>query len=321
MTGPTTPVPGGVHRPTGPLQWRAEVLATRREGAYHAITFAAPGVPQRARPGHFAAVAVGDEDTGATLLRRAFSIATVARRGPHGGTMELIVAPHGRGTRWLVQRRRGDVVDVIAPLGKPFTLPRTPVAAVLVGGGYGAAPLFALAERLREKGSRVDFVLGAATEDRLFGVLEARRIGSTTHVTTDDGSAGTRGRVTDVLGAVMDAADADIVYSCGPMAMLRAVTAVAAQRGAHSQTAVEEAMACGVGVCMTCVLPVICDDGVTRMTRSCLAGPVFDGHTVRWDDVGSVPPDILGAPALPALVQPAESVPGSRRRPRRGRTS
>jgi len=74
------------------------------------------------------------------------------------------------------------------------------------------------------------------------------------------------------------------------------VTAVAAQHGAHSQCAVEEAMACGVGVCMTCVLPVDGDDGITRMVRSCVEGPVFRGERVHWDAVGTIPGGTLGAP-------------------------
>ena len=80
------------------------------------------------------------------------------------------------------------------------------------------------------------------------------------------------------------------------MAMLRAVTEVAAARGVAAQCAVEESMACGIGVCMTCVLPVVGDDGVTRMVRSCVEGPVFPGDRVRWDDVGTVPADAVGAP-------------------------
>jgi dihydroorotate dehydrogenase electron transfer subunit len=291
-----------VHRPSGPLQYRAEVLATRRAGDYQVLTVSAPGIPERARPGHFAAVAIGDERSG-MLLRRAFSIYRVERKGAAGGVMELVISAHGPGTNWLVQRRRGDLVDVIAPLGKPFVLPKSPVSCVLVGGGYGAAPLFWLAEKLGERGCRVDFVLGAATESKLFGVLEGRRIGASMTVTTDDGSAGIQGRVTDVLGALMDEHDSDVAYSCGPMAMLAAVTEAAAARGAHSQTAVEEAMACGIGVCMTCVLPVVGSDGRTRMTRSCLSGPVFDGHTVRWRDVGTVPPDCVGAPTPPPPPQ------------------
>ena len=78
--------------------------------------------------------------------------------------------------------------------------------------------------------------------------------------------------------------------------MLQAVAEVAAAHGAYSQCAVEESMACGIGVCMTCVLPVIGDDGVTRMLRSCVDGPVFRGDRVRWDEVGTIPADTLGAP-------------------------
>ncbi len=80
------------------------------------------------------------------------------------------------------------------------------------------------------------------------------------------------------------------------MGMLRAVSDLAAERGIPAQVAVEESMACGIGVCMTCVLPVVGDDDVTRMVRSCVEGPVFAGDRVRWDDVGTVPSDALGAP-------------------------
>ena len=116
-------------------------------------------------------------------------------------------------------------------------------------------------------------------------------------ITTEDGSLGERGRVTDVLPQMIERSGADIVYACGPMAMLKAVHQVAEAYGAHSQCAVEEAMACGVGVCMTCVLPVIGDDGLTRLVRSCVEGPVFKGDRVRWEEVGTVPTDTVGAPA------------------------
>ena len=99
-------------------------------------------------------------------------------------------------------------------------------------------------------------VLGAASEDRLFGVVEARRAADGLTVTTDDGSAGTRGWVSDVLPQVIQLSRAAVVYGCGPMGMLRSITEVAAAQGAVAQVAVEESMACGVGVCMTCVMPV-----------------------------------------------------------------
>jgi dihydroorotate dehydrogenase electron transfer subunit len=115
-------------------------------------------------------------------------------------------------------------------------------------------------------------------------------------VTTDDGSAGERGRVSDVLPQVLTKTGSDVVYACGPMAMLRAVAELCAQQGIPCQVAVEESMACGIGVCMTCVLPVIGEDGVSRMVRSCVEGPVFLGDRVRWADVGTVPDDVFGAP-------------------------
>ena len=139
-------------------------------------------------------------------------------------------------------------------------------------------------------------MLGAATESKLFGVLEAKRITASLTITTEDGSVGERGRVTDVLPGVLERTDADVVYACGPMGMLAAVAEVATAHGAYSQCAVEEAMACGVGVCMTCVLPVVGDDGVTRMLRSCTDGPVFRGDRVRWSEVGTIPEGTLGEP-------------------------
>lgn len=278
-----------------PIQYRSEVVSLRRAGSYHVLTLTAGSIPENARPGHFIGVAIGGSESG-LLLRRAFSIHGVQERGVFGGTVDIVVSPHGPGTRWLVARHRADPLDIIGPLGRPFSLPRDPVSCALVGGGYGSAPLFMLADALRARGCRVDMVLGAATEEKLFGVLEAKRMASTVTVTTEDGSLGITGRVTEGLAQVMDQYDTDVVYACGPMSMLAAVADMASERGIYSQCAVEESMACGVGVCMTCVLPVIGDDGVTRMVRSCVEGPVFRGDRVRWNDVGTVPPDTWGAP-------------------------
>ena len=278
-----------------PVQVKGEVLSLRKVGAYHAMTVVAPGIPEAARPGHFVAVAVGGAET-SMLLRRAFAIYGVKERGVYGGTVEFVFAVHGKGTAWLAERRPHDVIDLVGPLGRPFRLPKEPVSATLVGGGYGSAPLFDLATALREKGCRVDFVMGAGTENKLFGALEAKRIATSVAFTTDDGSYGAQGRVSDVLPALLDRAATEVIYACGPMAMLRAVHELAAPRGIATQVAVEESMACGIGVCMTCVLPVIVDDGTTRMVRSCVEGPVFLGDRVRWDAIGTVPPDAVGAP-------------------------
>jgi dihydroorotate dehydrogenase electron transfer subunit len=253
----------------------------------------APGIAARFKPGQFVALAVGGPVT-SMLLRRTFSIHDV--RPDHGGTVEFVFAATGAGTRWLAERRARDLLDITGPLGRPFPVPRDPVSCLLVGGGYGSAPLFSLANRLRERRCSVDFLLGAATGDRVFGALTARRIGRTATITTEDGSLGARGVVTDMMGQIIHEARTDVIYACGPMPMLRQVTSLARRYDIPVQVAVEELMACGVGVCMTCVLPVAGTDGITRMVRSCVDGPVFRGEQVRWDDVGTIPFDAFGAP-------------------------
>jgi dihydroorotate dehydrogenase electron transfer subunit len=280
------------------VQVKGEVLSIKPVGDYFSMTVVAPGIAQQTRPGQFVALAIGGADS-SMLLRRAFSIYAVRETGVYGGTVEFIFSVTGKGTGWLAKRRPYDPVDVVGPLGRPFSLPKDPANCVLVGGGYGAAPLFMLAEALRARGCRIDIVLGAATGDRLFGALDAKRMAATVAFTTDDGSYGEQGRVSDVLPDVIDRVHADVVYACGPMPMLEAVQRVAGAAyggaGIPTQLAVEESMACGVGVCMTCVLPVVGADGQTRMLRSCVEGPVFAGDRIRWDSLGTVPADAIGA--------------------------
>jgi dihydroorotate dehydrogenase electron transfer subunit len=284
-----------------PVQVQGEVLTVKPVGDYIAMTVVASGIAEQFRPGQFVAVAVGGPQT-PMLLRRAFSIHAVRESGPYGGTVEFVFAVHGKGTAWLARRRAHDPIDVVGPLGRPFALPKDPARCLLVGGGYGAAPLFPLAEALHRRGCRVDMALGAASVTRLFGSLEAKRTASTVAFTTEDGSLGHRGRVSDVVRGMIARAHSEVVYACGPMGMLRAVADLAAAAydgaGIPSQLAVEESMACGVGVCMTCVLPVVDDDGETRMLRSCVDGPVFAGDAIRWDALGTVPGDAVGAAAM-----------------------
>ncbi len=279
-----------------PLQVVGEVFSNKRVGDYFHLTIVADGIGEQTRPGNFVALAVGG-DTSAHLLRRCFSIYRARPAGIYGGTVEIVFAAGGPGTEWLSRLQPHDAVDVVGPLGRPFALPKEPVACALVGGGYGSAPLFGLAERLRERKCPVHMVLGAATETRLFGTLEARRAAQSVTVTTVDGSVGIKGLVTDALPGLITRNKIEVVYSCGPMGMLKAVTDVAVELGAWSQTAVEESMACGIGVCMTCVLPVAGDNGVIKMVRSCVEGPVFGGDKVQWDAVGTIPPGTFGAPS------------------------
>ncbi len=280
-----------------PVQEVGEIFDVQRAGDYYLFTVVAPKIAAGFKPGHFVAVAVGGPNT-SMLLRRSFALYGATPTGDFAGTIQFVVAEHGPGTQWLVGQTAGATLDVVGPLGTPFPTTTDAVPAVLVGGGYGTAPLIPLAQRLIEAGSDVEIIVGAATADRLFGELIAKRTVGSVTVTTDDGSAGTKGRVTDVLPDAIKRLDAQVVYACGPMAMLRAVGEVARSHAIPAQVAVEEAMACGIGVCMTCVLPVRGDDGKSRFVRSCVDGPVFSADRIRWADVGRLPDDLVGADAM-----------------------
>jgi dihydroorotate dehydrogenase electron transfer subunit len=259
----------------GPLSGRFEVVEHREEGAYRVLTVAAPEVAERCKPGQFIEVGVGGQST---LLRRPFSIASAAN-----GTVTFVYDVHGAGTEWLTGVQLHQHLDVIGPLGVPFPLPNKPVSCLLIAGGYGAAPLFWLAEELQRAGNRVDFVNGAASESRLHAIMESKRVSSSVAFTTDDGSYGVQGRVTDVLEERVEACASDVVYAVGPMGMLRAVAEEAARLGVPCQVSVEENMACGVGVCWTCILPMHEPDGTIKNRRACLDGPVFSGAKVAWE--------------------------------------
>jgi dihydroorotate dehydrogenase electron transfer subunit len=282
----------------GPVVTTCEVLQRRREGAYHSLVLSSSEIAERARPGQFVNIAV--EGPG-TLLRRPFSIARVGRTGPNAGTIEVVFDAHGPGTQWLAKRTTHDTVDVVGPLGSAFPIPQQKVSCLLVGGGYGVAPLFFLAEELTRAGLRVDRVVGAATAERIHNAIEAKRMTASVTFTTEDGSLGTRGRVTDVLEQVMTSCNTGVVYACGPNPMLRAVSERCRDLEVPVQVAVEEHMACGVGVCWTCVLPMRSKDGSVHNKRACIDGAVFNGARVAWDqsrwDLGPQPPEDEEEPA------------------------
>jgi dihydroorotate dehydrogenase electron transfer subunit len=274
--------PAGRSGPTGPLQVAGEVLSTKRVGDYSHLTLVADGVAERTRPGSFVALAVGGRRS-ASLLRRPFWIHRVRPSGAYGGTVEVVVSARGWGSSTLAELRAHDAVDLLGPLGRPFALPKEPVTSVLVGDGYGSAPLFLLAERLRARGCAVHMLLGAETESRLFGTLEARRTAKTVTVATVDGSVGLAGRVTDALPDLLERTGAAVVYACGATRMLATAAETAARHGAWSQCALEQPMACGTGLCMTCVVPVVGDDGISKLARGCVEGPVMRGDQVLWE--------------------------------------
>lgn len=266
----------------------ATVLANKRVGQYHQIVLGIGDLVKTCRPGNFVAIKVGG-DSSKMILRRAFAISRVLESVSFGGTMELIVAPHGTGSKWLCSQIEGSEIDIIAPLGTAFGIPTEPVNALLVGGGYGSAPLFGLAEVLKARGCKVDMILGASTGGKIYAPMEGKRSVNSLKIYTEDGSMGEQGRVTEPITDLVANREVDVIYSCGPMAMLRAISEITSGTDVVHQCAVEEAMACGIGICMTCVLPVKDGAGQISMLRSCIDGPVMDGSLVQWQLVGQVP--------------------------------
>jgi dihydroorotate dehydrogenase electron transfer subunit len=248
------------------VETTGRVVATRRLGDYMVLTLRAPDVARRTIPGQFVMV-----DSGAQL-RRPFSVFRAEE-----DTIAIAYDVIGPGTRKLATRVLGDELALAGPLGAGFSL-SAEGPTVAVGGGYGAAPLFLFAERVRPGGHGVHAIIGAARAARLFGTNDADEAFDSVTITTDDGSFGKKGLVTDALGGVVKKTGAKRVIACGPMPMLAAVSSRCRELDLPCEVAVEEFMACGIGVCWTCVVPTT--DG--NFVRSCTEGPVFDGAEVAW---------------------------------------
>ena len=263
------------------VQISAEVISNKKVGPYHHMVFAVGDMSVHCRPGNFVAISVGGSHS-SLILRRAFAIYRATDKSPMGGSIELVIAPHGEGSKWLCSRVVGDFIDLIGPLGTAFGIPTTNANTMLIGGGYGSAPLFALAELLKNRGCRVDMVLGASTASKIYAPLEGKRSVSSLTLTTDDGSTGIHGQISEAIPRLIREFGTEVIYSCGPMGMLGAIAKIADQFDLVHQCAVEEAMACGVGVCMTCVVPIRHEDGM-KMVRTCIDGPVMDGAEIIWD--------------------------------------
>ena len=272
----------------------AEIVSNKKVGAYHHMVFAVGEIANVAKPGNFVAISVGGESS-QLVLRRAFAIYRTFDRGVSGGLLEIVVAPHGAGSTWLANQQPGVKIDLIAPLGTAFGIPTEPVRALLVGGGYGSAPLFGLSDVLKNRGCRVDMVIGASTAMKIYAPLDGKRSVSSLTITTEDGSTGKTGKVTDVLREIITSNEIDIVYSCGPMGMLEAINNITEEFNLVHQCSIEESMACGIGVCMTCVLPIKGEDGQIRMLRSCIDGPVVAGESVVWNAKRTIPEGTWGA--------------------------
>lgn len=221
------------------------------------------------QPGQFVHIKVSDHHE--PLLRRPISICSIDQ-----DTLEftMIYRVDGRGTKLLSEKRPGDTIDVMGPLGNGFPVVATPdIHAWLIGGGIGVPPLYELAKRLSESGVKLTIILGFQSADDVFYEDQFRELGET-YVTTVDGSHGLGGFVTDQM-ALFEQQPA-IYYSCGPHAMLHAVENVLPDVPGY--LSYEQRMGCGIGACFACVCPTTTGGG--DYVKVCSDGPVFPAGVI-----------------------------------------
>lgn len=222
------------------------------------------------QPGQFVQIRV--DDSPSTYLRRPISIHNVDRTA---NELWLLVRLAGEGTRHMAMLQPGDTLNAVLPLGHGFTMPASVSEhPLLVGGGVGVAPLLFAGIRMREMGVEPTFLLGARSADDLLQMEEFRRVGRV-FVTTEDGSLGERGFVTQ--HSLLAAECFTRISVCGPKPMMVAVARHARQVGVPCEVSLENMMACGLGACLCCV-----EDTTEGNVCACQEGPVFDIEKLKW---------------------------------------
>ncbi len=270
-----TPLAGPGRARTGrrltavPVHVDAEVIATRRAGAYRVLSLAAPGVADGFRPGMFVAVSVG----AGSLARRALWIHRVRESGTHGACLDVVVEPRGEGGTWLAGRRLGDRVPLTGPLGRPFALPREPVACLLVGEGVAAASLFTLAERLRERACPVTH----AGRRRGRGAPGLDPGGPATGPRGDGGDRGRVGRHQGQRRGRAGTGAGEQRRPGRPTPPVRPPCCAPwprwpAARSLSAQVALAPPMPCGTGLCGACLVPVQDSVGAAHWVRGLRRG-------------------------------------------------
>jgi dihydroorotate dehydrogenase electron transfer subunit len=245
----------------------------------------APQELQSSIPGQFLMLRVVDAID--PLLRRPFGLFDVGLFTPeYAGCgaqcyAEILYKVVGKGTKLLSSLHHGDLVDLLTPLGRGFEAGPSGEEKVLVGGGIGLAPLYYLAKELVKKGEKVRLFAGGRNRDDILCITEFERLGVETYVSTDDGTLGDRGLVTEVLERHLSSGMR--IFTCGPTPMLKAVALLAQKHAVPCQVSMEAYMACGVGACLGCVMKGANHTDENPDYRCvCKDGPVFDSFELLW---------------------------------------
>ena len=247
------------------IQTACHVVELKKINAtYLRLVLEAPALAAAARPGQFIHIRVSDGNE--PFFRRPFSIYRA-----QAGKVEILFEPVGRGSKLLASRKRGDVLDVLGPLGHGFTPPGKDVKQVVfIAGGIGVAPFMIFSDAIKEHKAEKILLYGARSKAQTFATGGLKKNGVKVFVATDDGSVGTSGRVSELFDRVKASPDT-MIYTCGPRPMMAAVQAFARTHGLKGEVSCEEVMACGLGACLGCSIPT-----VNGYRTVCHDGPVFD---------------------------------------------
>lgn len=249
----------------------------RAPGVYR-MEFISPPLAREASPGQFIHLKVREEGYH-PLLRRPFSIFSVDRER---GLVSILYRVVGLGTRIMGQKLPGESLEIMGPLGKPFTLPDKGKRVLLVAGGMGFAPLNFFLEEMVKNNISGEVLLGARGEEELVGEGELIQLNTPYFLATEDGSRGFTGQVTRLLEEKLEVKTYDYIYSCGPRPMLERVVALALKKNIEGEVSLEEIMACGVGACLGCVCSIKGDKGKKTYQKVCLHGPTFSLREVLF---------------------------------------
>ena len=272
---------------------RAEILSTRKMGAYHSLTLVAPEIAERAHPGQFLTMQMPEDRE--YLLRSHFFIHQASRRGGWAGTLEFVLDPVGPGSEWLANAKAHEFLDVIGPLGKGFAYPKHLTNCLLIAEGHGAASLYFLAQELVARHKRVDMVVGGDSLERVFKPIEGKRLSQTIEIVTRMAVSGAAVRCSTPVRHG-GACASEVLYAAAPRrrwsGSRRSVENGRSRRRWRSRSGWDVG-----GLCFTCVVPVARKDGSGyEHLRSCVDGPVFNPARVLWDRWLSDAPTMLPTP-------------------------
>lgn len=262
------------------LQIRSKLLYNQRvQGGFFRLVARAAGMIREAAPGKFVDIRI--DDGYGPLLRRPFSIHRVREQN-----IEVIYEVLGKGTEVLSRKKPGEYLDIIGPLGNGYSILDVRYS-ILIAGGMGVAPLIFLTEKLAKRKTqnakrKIIVLIGAKTKNEILCAKEFTRLGCDVKISTDDGSRGFKGKVTDLLKKILPFVICHkrlAIYACGPRPMLKEVSRVSTTYKIPAQISLEEHLACGIGACLGCVVNT--KEGFKRV---CKEGPVFNAEEIIWPD-------------------------------------